>query len=354
MRASEKYAQKPELLKAHPILKRLLTLKRTLTTLEDLNLTEDDSEDEDEDEDDSMTWNDIMMDGEVIWNMNEGLDEDELRELLEDVESQKNLPKPQEPPKKKRKTSSTPAESTVPVFDLVEPEFSASKPSSSRIRTASGVTDAYGEATSLQHADVADKTARKKSLRFHISKIESASARRQGARNQAAGGDDDLPYRERRKEKEARLAKEAAPKVKKQGGEDLDNTEPEPKSEKQTEEQDYRDHESEEPDGYYELIKKKSKEKKDQKKAEYEAIRNAARYVKLTLLIHPALLRAIGSIPMRATPPDLVRLPVQFWLTKVSLLTVQKVYAIPESRNVSSSKKRRRKFHLKKQCTRAG
>jgi U3 small nucleolar RNA-associated protein 3 len=139
--------------------------------------------------------------------------------------------------------------------------------------------DAYGESSSLQHADAADKKARKKSLRFHTSKIESASARRQGARNLAVGGDDDLPYRERRKQKEARLAKEAAAKVRGQGGADLDDTAPEPRDERREKEDDGSSDEVNGPDGYYELVKKKSKARKEQKKAEYEATQAAARYV---------------------------------------------------------------------------
>jgi U3 small nucleolar RNA-associated protein 3 len=148
------------------------------------------------------------------------------------------------------------------------------------------MTDAYGEAMSLQHGDAVDKKARKKSLRFHTSKIESASARRQGARNQAVGGDDDLPYRERRKEKEARLAKEAAAKVRGQGGADLDDTVPEPKIGARDGQDDGGSSDGADgPDGYYELVKRKSKERKDQKKTEYEAVQAAARYVFIFRLV---------------------------------------------------------------------
>ncbi|KAG5648291.1 hypothetical protein DXG03_004863 [Asterophora parasitica] len=289
MRSSEKYAQRPELLKSHPILKRLLTLKQSLATLEDLDFDdsdeeEDEEEDDDDDDDDemSMSYDEMMADAENVWDSSEnveldkdvGMDEDELELLLEEAAPQKKS-KPtvqQEPPKKKRKTSST--SKAAPIFDLVEPEFAPSKPSSSRI---SADTDAYGEATSLQHADVADKTARKKSLRFHTSRIESTSARRQGARNQAVGGDDDIPYRERKKEKDVRLAKENS-KLRGQGGADLDDAEPEPKTAKRRrEDEDGDEDEPEGPDGYYELVKKKTKEKKDQKKAEYDAMVEAAR-----------------------------------------------------------------------------
>ena len=198
MRSSEKYAQRPELLKTHPVLKRLLTLKQSLSTLEDLDFAASDEESDIDDDDESLSLN---MDASPT----------------------------DKPPKKKRKTDSAESKKpALPVFDLVEPVYNRSKPLSSNVTTDKSSTDAYGEATFLQHADQADKNARKKSLRFHTSKIESASARRQGARNNAVGGDDDIPYRERRKEKEARMTKESEKKAKSrgQGGDDLDDVEP--------------------------------------------------------------------------------------------------------------------------------
>ncbi|KAL6308424.1 Sas10 C-terminal domain-containing protein [Sparassis latifolia] len=292
--ASEKYAQHPELLRAHPVLPRLLTLKQSVTTLEDLNFGLSDGEDEDdEDEDD--------LDVEQLWSVDQlkGLDEDELDQLIKeatqavpDVNDSKaeskgeakkikaKRPKSdsteQPPPKKKRKTESE-SKVIVPVFDLVEPDFTI-KSSTSRRSYESAVTDVYGEATALQSADAADKRARQKSLRFHTSRIESTSARRQSARNNALGGDDDIPYRERRKQKEERLVREAA-KTRGAGGDDLDDAEPEPQStlKKRAREGEDEDKEDTGDDGYYELVQRKSKADKEKKKAEYDAAKLAAR-----------------------------------------------------------------------------
>lgn len=277
LRADEKYARRPELLKSHPIISRLLVLKQSLITLEDLDFAASDSEEDGADEDDDM----LIDDARELWanDRGESLDRDELNQLIQDAiyssdeeapkkKAKAKKPSADSPPKKKRKT----AKAALPVFDLVEPVFTSSKASSSRPQNDSVMADAYGELTSLQAGDAADKSARRKSLRFHTSKIESASARRRGARNAAVGGDDDLPYRERRPEKEARAVKEAQAKVKSQGGADLDDVEPEPKGKRKMSGDDSDGGEDEEgADGYYELIKRKSKEKKEQKKAEYEA-----------------------------------------------------------------------------------
>jgi U3 small nucleolar RNA-associated protein 3 len=204
----------------------------------------------------------------------EGLDSDELDNLLNDAQNPivETLAKSEKPPQKKRRTQ-TQAESSMikPVFDLVEPEFVSSKSSSNRHHVTNDGTDAYGEATALHSVDAADKTARKKSLRFYTSKIESASARRQGARNHASGGDDDIPYRERKKEKDARLVKEAAIRAKNQVGVPLDDQDPEPQTgQKRSRGNNDDDDGGESPDEYYELVKKRSKEAKAKKKEEYE------------------------------------------------------------------------------------
>lgn len=230
-----------------------------------------------------------MGDAETVWGLGEmgALDEDELSELLKDASSpqtshRKTSSKARAEIRKKEHKTSKSAIATV--FDLEEPEFVSSKASSTRARVDS--IDTFGEATSLPQVDAADKSARKKSLRFHTSKIESVSARRQGARNQAAGGDDDLPYRERKKAKDARLAEEANNRVKNQGGANLEDSEAsERTAEKRKREE---DSEAEDADGYYELVKRQSAEKKEKKKAEYEKSQAAARFVDdgLSTLFH--------------------------------------------------------------------
>jgi U3 small nucleolar RNA-associated protein 3 len=253
---------------------RLLTLKQSLATLAELDFAPEDSEDEfDEDEDD------IGLDLSELEIIQKFAGQFGRLELLNDAlvyqeepifearqqEQQDTL---QKPPKKKRKTSKDSSAPAQPIFDLVEPEFEPTrKASTAETSTRDSISDVYGEALSLQHADEADKSARRKSLRFHTTKIESVGARRQGAR-QALGGDDDIPYRERRKEKEARLLKEAKGRLKSQGGADLDDIDPEP-----------RQNEDADADGYYNLVKKQSKEKKEKKKADYEAKKAALRYV---------------------------------------------------------------------------
>lgn len=257
----------------------------------DSEIDDDESEDEDEDEFDdsgaSMNTDEMLADGETVWRIDrgDGLDSDELEELLDDAEEvyEDSPPKTLKPPKKRRKTQERKESKIVnPVFDLVEPNFVPSKPSTQRHEINNDLADAYGEAMSLHSVDAADKTARKKSLRFHTSKIDNAGARRQNARNQAAGGDDDIPYRERKTITEARLVKEAAIRAQNQVGAPLDDEEPVAGQKRSRADEDD-DEGGESPDEYYELVKKQSKEKKVQKKEEYEAASGRGRYEKLLL-----------------------------------------------------------------------
>ncbi|KAI0084824.1 Sas10 C-terminal domain-containing protein [Irpex rosettiformis] len=316
LRVSDKYIQHPESLRSHPIMSRLLTLKQSISTFESLGIGEDDDDDE---EDDSL---DSDENGDDLFAKFRGLAPSELDQLLVEVEamkaedpqwaaangknshdeeettskkakSKKNKTRAaaigeDEPPKKKRKTDKKEKSSSaakLPVFDLEEPEFPTSSKSKSKASAtlANGdSTDNFGEFTTLQAADAQDKAARKRSLRFHTSKIESASARRDKART-ALGGDDDIPWRDRKKDKDEK-AKKALAKSRGQGGEDLDDEEPEPRQEsnsgkkrRREEEGSGSDGEGDDAAGYYNLVQRKSKEKKEKKKAEYEAAQAALR-----------------------------------------------------------------------------
>ena len=71
-----------------------------------------------------------------------------------------------------------------------------------------------GEQTALTAHEAAEKAKRKKSLRFYTSQIAQKSNKR-GAAGRDAGGDADIPYRERLKDRQARLNAEAEKRGKK-------------------------------------------------------------------------------------------------------------------------------------------
>ncbi|CAE6398316.1 hypothetical protein ACGC1H_004372 [Rhizoctonia solani] len=222
------------------------------------------------------------------------LEEGELEALMQDALDLVESPAATSPPKKKKKLGPSETSETIgkkkkdgipkPAFDLVEPEFTATK---SKEKVGQDPTpgmdvdiEALGDPTQLSHTDASDKAGRRKSLRFHTSKIESTSNRRSTARS-GMGGDDDLPYRERRKEQKRRDLGEGGDDLEINGGGDVDvgmdtDTASIGKRNRNPSEQ-LGDDGSEGDDGYYELVRTTKKQKKEEKKAEYEAMRATER-----------------------------------------------------------------------------
>lgn len=127
----------------------------------------------------------------------------------------------------------------------------------------------FGEEETLDARTAADKAAKKKSLRFYTSQIVQKASRRADA-GRDAGGDADIPYRERLKDRTARLNAEAERRGKKDskkgtelGGDDSGDEE----VAKQV---------RDEEDDYYDMIAHRTKAKKDDKTARKEALAAAS------------------------------------------------------------------------------
>lgn len=127
----------------------------------------------------------------------------------------------------------------------------------------------FGEEDTLDARTAADKAAKKKSLRFYTSQIVQKASRRADA-GRGAGGDADIPYRERLKDRTARLNAEAERRGKKGnqkgtelGGDDSGDEE----VAKQV---------RDEEDDYYDMIAHRTKSKKDDKTARKEALAAAS------------------------------------------------------------------------------
>ena len=145
---------------------------------------------------------------------------------------------------------------------------SAVKPTAT---TAESDSD-FGEEESLSARSLAEKAAKKKSLRFYTSQIAQKVNRRADA-GRDAGGDADLPYRERLRDRQARLNAEAEKRGKKldeygrgaalggdeDGYEDADDTE-------------VANAVRGEEDDYYDMVAQTSRKRKADKAARYAAI----------------------------------------------------------------------------------
>lgn len=133
----------------------------------------------------------------------------------------------------------------------------------------------FGDATSLTAHEAAEKARRRKSLKFYTSQIAQKSSKRDGA-GRDAGGDVDVPYRERLRDRQERLNAEAERRGKKpkssSAGAVLDvsqtnNEEMEPTNAERRQNGAADDTDNE----YYDLIAKKASDKKASKAAQNAA-----------------------------------------------------------------------------------
>lgn len=131
----------------------------------------------------------------------------------------------------------------------------------------------FGEEETLDARTAADKAAKKKSLRFYTSQIVQKASRRADA-GRDAGGDLDIPYRERLKDRTARLNAEAERRGKKDSkhgtalGDDGDSS--------GGEEEAVAKQVRGEEDEYYDMIAHRTQAKKEDKAARKEALAAAS------------------------------------------------------------------------------
>ncbi|KAI5777640.1 Sas10 C-terminal domain-containing protein [Geopyxis carbonaria] len=138
---------------------------------------------------------------------------------------------PASPPAAATKKQKTSASETQDFSDLASLSSLTTSRRAARARAATtttapaGDTGDFTEEHTLNALDAADKAVRRKNLRFYSSQIVSASSRRAAA-GHAAGGDLDIPHRERRKERELRLRAETQRRRDRGEGADLSDGEP--------------------------------------------------------------------------------------------------------------------------------
>lgn len=132
-----------------------------------------------------------------------------------------------------------------------------------------------GEEAPLTAAEAAEKAKKKKSLRFYTSQI-AQKANKRGAAGRDAGGDEDVPHRERLRDRQARLNAEAEKRGRRPGdgeGADLGGNSDD---EDDNQAKQIREAADDEVDGYYDMVASKTARKKADKAAYAEAQKQAA------------------------------------------------------------------------------
>jgi U3 small nucleolar RNA-associated protein 3 len=164
-------------------------------------------------------------------------------------------------------------EAQLDLADLDQLITTAKKSSNAKPKKTRLVDDDsdMGEEAPMSAQEIADKAQRKKSLRFYASQI-AQKANKRGAAGRNVGGDDDVPHRERLRDRQARLNAEAEKRGRRNAeiGDDLGGASDD---EDQRQAQQIR---AEGDDEYYDLVAARTNKKKSEKAALAEAQRQAA------------------------------------------------------------------------------
>ncbi|EAQ91384.1 hypothetical protein CHGG_03319 [Chaetomium globosum CBS 148.51] len=164
-------------------------------------------------------------------------------------------------------------QSLADLSTLLKSTKKASKAASAPVASAEAADDDnrsdFGEEEALDARTAADKARRKKTLKFYTSQIVQKANKRAGA-GRDAGGDMDIPYRERFRDRQARLDREAENRGKKSskqgaelGGDDSDGEDAVARQVRGDE------------DEYYDMVAHGAKKKREDKAARYDALAKA-------------------------------------------------------------------------------
>ncbi|KAL4809529.1 Sas10 C-terminal domain-containing protein [Aspergillus unguis] len=203
----------------------------------------------------------------------------------------------------------------------------------------------FGDEDALTAKEAEEKAKQKRSLRFYTSQIAQKSNKRTAA-GRDAGGDADIPYRERLRDRQARLNAEAEKRGKQraQGAEELGGDSDDEDRRVATELRKGGEPESDDDD-YYDMVAARTNKRKSDKKALAEAQAAAEReggYVEVQEEIGPDGKRAItyqieknkGLAPKRnkLNRNPRVKKKMQFDKKKKKLGSVRQLYKGGESR----------------------
>lgn len=216
------------------------------------------------------------------------------------VESSDNdQPEPKKLSKKSQKQLAADAASAslADLSSLIPRRTKASKPITAK---SDDDSSDFGEETTLTAKDVAAKASRRKNLSFYTSQI-AQKANRRGEKGREAGGDMDLPHKERLRDRQMRLNAEAEARGKQldaygRGGKGVALDQEGDSGEDEALAKEVRGEEDE----YYDMISKNSKDRKLANEEHRSAIRKAKEQNSLLRVVEGEMddegKRAIGYV----------------------------------------------------------
>ncbi|OAA71283.1 Sas10/Utp3 family protein [Cordyceps fumosorosea ARSEF 2679] len=242
----------PSELREHEVMETLIQCRNAWTKIQSLQSIQIAADNDDE------SVHDVTASGEIV---------------VEKPSKKKSATSKADAAKKKAELARA-KEIEASVADLYNLPLSNGKPNRISRKVVAPVEDEnsdFGEEDTLDVRTAAQKAARKKSLKFYTSQIVQKANRRAGA-GRDAGGDEDIPHRERLRDRQARLLAAAEKRGKRDSkhgaalGEDSDEGDDVAAKAVRGEE-----------DDYYDMVAHKAREKKEDKAARYAAYAAASK-----------------------------------------------------------------------------
>ncbi|KAJ3190329.1 hypothetical protein HDU85_000624 [Gaertneriomyces sp. JEL0708] len=221
--------------KAHPVVETLVNIQELLDQLEtrvEGNVASDDGSDSDDvvesDEDESVKRRrrkrkrkikrqmkkgfPVLLEWVNKWNSGDISESNDEESIIDDMDEQAvPVQVDQEAVavrerKKSRKDKVTKSSDAAPKAQKKKEEISIDIPDYTPLksklrnkksaRQTNGISADFGESRDIDDVDLEDKLAKKRSLQFHVTRVDQAIHARQARKLKSGAGDDDIPYRD--------------------------------------------------------------------------------------------------------------------------------------------------------------
>ena len=264
-------------LKEHPVMEGILKGREVWRSVNDLSVgTGEPAENDSEEDLDSEGEEDDILNTDTLVakaNTTSKRKRSEVDDLVDDEDDSSDAGSEDD----EEKAEIFESEENDSDLDIAVPVIEKSSKAQEKRKKKPSRTSDYGESTDISTADMADKLSRKRNLRYYTSKIDQQSAKVR----EKLTGDSDLPYKERRFEREQRLNEEARRRGDLQGrdnddADNFDSGDDDDSTAKQVRASFDND--------YYDMVASSAKQKKSDRKHAHEAAIQAAKEGKLAEL----------------------------------------------------------------------
>ncbi|RAK97017.1 something about silencing 10 family protein [Aspergillus ibericus CBS 121593] len=261
----------PAQLRAHPVMGSLVKFRKLWETVKDLSEPEPATP---EDSNESEDIDDILSDAPAPKQKAKGKETQASKKKKEKVSKAQRAAEAAQAEAEARRAERL-RQTEANLADLLKLVAGSGKKRVSQKTKSSKEDDSdFGDEDTLTAKEAEEKAKQKRSLRFYTSQL-AQKANKRSAAGRDAGGDADLPYRERLRDRQARLNAEAEKRGKQklkeseQLGGDSDEEDRQVANQLRGEQSD--------DDDYYDMVAARGKQRKDDKKARADAYAAAAR-----------------------------------------------------------------------------